>query len=66
MLYDLFDELLCEQDDPDDLRPELVERAGTIRCVSTFAEAGILTTDKGLVIEYDDGTTYQLTIARSA
>lgn len=33
--------------------------------VRTFAEAGVLTYDKGLVIELPDGTEFQLTIVQS-
>ena len=33
--------------------------------VHTYAEAGVLTYDKGLVIALPDGTEFQLTIVRS-
>ena len=33
--------------------------------VRTFAEAGIMTYNKGLVIEMPDGTEFQLTIVQS-
>ena len=33
--------------------------------VHTYAEAGVLTCDKGLVIALPDGTEFQLTIVRS-
>ncbi len=33
--------------------------------VQTYAEAGVLTYDKGLVIALPDGTEFQLTIVRS-
>lgn len=33
--------------------------------VSTYDDAGILTYDKGLVIQLPDGSEYQLTIVRS-
>ena len=33
--------------------------------VSTFEESGVMTYDKGLVIQLPDGTEYQLTIIQS-
>ena len=33
--------------------------------ITSFAEAGLLTTDKGLVLRFPDGTEFQLTIVRS-
>ncbi|NLF29468.1 MAG: hypothetical protein GX591_01120 [Planctomycetes bacterium] len=33
--------------------------------IQTFAEAGLLTTDSGLVLHLDDGSTFQVTIVRS-
>jgi len=33
--------------------------------VQTFAEDGVMTRDKGLVISLPDGTEYQLTLVRS-
>lgn len=35
------------------------------RTARTYAEAGVITTDDGLVIRLDDGTEYQLTVVRS-
>jgi len=36
-----------------------------IRRVETYAEAGMLTTDAGLVVTMDDGSEFQLTIVQS-
>jgi len=33
--------------------------------VRTYAEAGVLTSDAGLVIRFDDGREFQITIVRS-
>ena len=33
--------------------------------IQTFAEAGLLTTDSGLVLHLDDGSSFQVTIVRS-
>ncbi len=33
--------------------------------VETFEEAGILTRNRGLVVTFDDGSEFQLTIVRS-
>ena len=66
-LRDLFEELMyaCNDDDEDDQLSEIAERMDGIRRVSTYEEAGILTMDKGLVIECNDGTEFQLTLIRS-
>ena len=63
VLRELLNLLIDERDDPD-----LADLAGPlegVRDVRTFDEAGVLTTDKGLVVECDNGTEYQLTIVRS-
>jgi hypothetical protein len=36
-----------------------------IRRVSSFADAGVLTADTGLVVRLHDGSEYQITIVRS-
>ncbi len=33
--------------------------------IASFEEAGLLTSNEGLVIRLDDGTEYQLTVVRS-
>jgi len=40
-------------------------RERTIRRIETYEEAGVLTTDPGLVVTMDDGTEFQLTIVLS-
>ena len=62
-LRELLDLLIDERDDPD--LADLTEPFEGVRDVRTFAEADILTTDKGLVVACEDGTEYQLTIVRS-
>lgn len=47
--------------DPDGLS-KLIENAAR---VSTFHDAGILTRDRGLVLELKDGTEFQITIVKS-
>jgi hypothetical protein len=51
--------------DPDDEIAEFAERTQRIRNLCTFSDAGVLTINKGLVIETDDGGEYQITVARS-
>ena len=66
-LRDLFEELMvaCNEHDEDDKLTEIAERMNGIRRVSDYEEAGILTMDKGLVIECNDGTEFQITLIRS-
>ena len=58
-------------DDPetrDTLTTALEEVAGwphAIRRVSTFAHAGLLTRDRGVVVEFVDGTEVQMTFVVS-
>ncbi len=66
LLRDLLEEVLLARDDEDDPLAELAEGAGDIRQICTYDEAGILTTDKGLVIECEGGAEYQVTIVKSA
>lgn len=33
--------------------------------ICTFEEAGLMTNNKGLVIRYDDGTEFQVTVVQS-
>ena len=35
------------------------------RTARTYAEAGVITSDDGVVIRLEDGTEYQLTVVRS-
>ena len=65
LLRDLLEELLFARDDVDDPLAELAERTQGIRRICTFGDAGVLTTDKGLVVEGDDRTEFQITIVRS-
>jgi len=65
LLRELLEELLFARDDADDPLADLAERMDGIRRICTYDDAGVLTTDKGLVIECDDGAEYQLTIIRS-
>lgn len=41
------------------------QNRGGLRFVRTFDEAGVMTTDRGLVVEFVDGTQVQITIVRS-
>jgi len=41
------------------------EESGTDLTTTTYAEAGVLTMDEGLVIRLADGTEYQVTVVRS-
>jgi hypothetical protein len=65
LLRDLLEELMYARDDVDDPLAELAERTRSVRQIRTFDDAGVLTTDKGIVIECDDDREYQVTIVRS-
>ncbi len=63
-LKTLLDDLACM--DADDLDQfDLPDDLGGIEHVRTFAEAGLLTRNAGLVVETADGGEYQVTIVRS-
>jgi hypothetical protein len=64
-LRELLDLLIDERNDPESDLADLTEPFEGVRDVRTFAEADILTTDKGLIVACEDGTEYQLTIVRS-
>lgn len=49
---------LLEDHDTDDWE-------ATVNRVETFSDAGVLTTNRGLVVAFADGSEFQLTIARS-
>jgi len=65
LLRDLLEELILARDDADDPLADLAERTGGIRQISTYDDVGMLTHDKGLVVECDDGGEFQVTIVRS-
>ena len=45
---------------------DLVETAlGEVSNIKTYAEAGILTRDSGLVLRMEDGSEFQITIKQS-
>lgn len=53
------------RDDADDPANELAEHVEGIRQIATYDDLGMLTRDKGLVIEARDGSEFQLTIVQS-
>lgn len=66
LLRDLLEELIFARDDgDDDPLAELAKRTTPIRSLHTYSDVGMLTSDKGLVLEMADGTEFQLTIVRS-
>ncbi|MCL4742600.1 MAG: hypothetical protein KJZ54_10400 [Phycisphaerales bacterium] len=66
LLNDMLEELIMARDNDDDDRlAELAEDTEGIRSIRTYDDVGMLTHDKGLVVECDDGTEYQITIVRS-
>jgi len=65
LLRDLLDELIFARDDEDDPLAELAERTEGIRQIATYDDVGMMTTDKGLVVECDDGSEFQVSIVRS-
>ena len=63
-LYDLLENLLVRvvgEDLPDELPEELRQ----IDDVRRFADEGLLTNNKGLVLHMQDGREFQITIVRS-
>jgi len=44
---------------------EMMNGIEEIRSIRTFEDAGVMTYNKGLVIRYDDGTEFQVTIVQS-
>lgn len=67
-LCEILDELQSAQRVEGDEIDELGEMAmllPPIRGVTTFEEQGVLTTDKGLIIRFQDGSEFQVTIVRS-
>jgi len=65
LLRDLLEELIFARDDEDDPLAELAERTEGIRQIATYDDVGMMTTDKGLVVECDGDWTYQISIVRS-
>lgn len=66
LLRDVLEELMFARDDgDDDPLAELAERTTPIKALHTYDDVGMLTTDKGLVLEMADGSKFQLTIVRS-
>jgi len=64
-LREILEEIINAQGDEDDDLAELAEMLPPIESVATFDEEGVLTTDKGLIVEFEDGTAFQVTIVRS-
>lgn len=57
-LQDLLRDLLAGDTDGEDLLARLMG-------VSTFEESGVMTTDAGLLLRFDDDTEVQVTLVRS-
>ncbi|MEP0848353.1 MAG: hypothetical protein HRF50_16215 [Phycisphaerae bacterium] len=64
-LRDLLETLLFARDSADDPAAELAGHVAGIRRIATYDDVGMLTRDKGLVIEAADGTEFQVTIVES-
>jgi hypothetical protein len=64
-LKEIVMELINAHGEQDDEVAELAALLPPIESVATFAEEGVLTTDKGLIIDFEDDTAFQLTIIRS-
>jgi len=65
LLRDLLEQLIFARDDEDDPLADLAERTVGIRQIVTYEDAGMMTTDKGFVLECDDSTEFQVSIVRS-
>ncbi|MCK6483040.1 MAG: hypothetical protein HUU22_15720 [Phycisphaerae bacterium] len=64
-LRDLLEAVLFARDDAADPANALAEHVAGIHQIATFDDVGVLTRDKGLVIETRDGAEFQLTIVPS-
>ena len=62
-LQDLLDQAAGA--DPDDASVDLPRELCDLRRVVTFRDAGLLTSNAGLILRTADGSEYQLTIVRS-
>ena len=65
LLREVFEELDAALDDADHPLADLAGDFGSVRRICTFDEAQVLTSDPGLVIEFDDGSEFHLTIQHS-
>lgn len=65
LLREVFEELSAAIDDIDHPLADLAGDFGNVNRIRTFDEAQVLTTDTGLVIEFDDGNEFHLTIQHS-
>lgn len=65
LLRDLLEELIFARDDEDDPLADLAERTEGIRQIATYEDVGMMTTDKGFVVECDDGAEFQVSIVQS-
>ncbi len=64
-LRDLLEAVLFARHDTNDPAAELAEHVEGIRQLATYDDVGLLTRDKGLVIEAADGAEFQVTIVES-
>ncbi len=64
-LRDLLEAVMFARDDADDPVRELAEHVEGIRQIATYDDVGMITRDKGLVIEARDGSEFQVTIVQS-
>jgi len=48
----------------DDPLADIAEHTNGIGAIRTFEEVGMMTTDKGLVVECDDGSEFQVSIVQ--
>lgn len=64
-IRDLLEAVLFARDDANDPAADLAEHVAGVRRIATYDDVGMLTHDKGLVIEAVDGAEFQLTIVQS-
>ena len=65
LLRDVLEEIMFARDDEDSELAELAENIGEIESIASYDDVGMLTTDKGLVIETKDGSEFQISILRT-
>lgn len=66
LLRNVLEQVIDAREDADDPLADLAMDLEGVRSVCTFDDRGLLTRNNGLVIEFEDGTEFQVTIVQSA
>lgn len=66
LLLNVLEQVLDAREDADDPLADLAMDLEGVRSISTFEDRGLLTRNQGLVVEFEDGTEFQVAIVQSA